>query len=234
MAEELRVSRNTVAKAYSELESLGIIELVPGTGYCLKEHHRALRAGVSRVQAAEGPDVRRTMPPRLHTAMTYSLLGFVLGAVYFAVVAIVGVTLVRTQLIRGETVAVLATVLLAILFWPLRSRIQDALDHVLFRKRHELPAALSGLKVDFLSQKDLDSFLERVLKRTEALVGTRPVLVRERSDVLAIVNNFPSLRSARQPVEAGAELLMPLFSHDEVLGVLRVSGQPGREHAPED
>jgi GntR family transcriptional regulator len=32
MAEELRVNRNTVAKAYTELESQGVIETIPGKG----------------------------------------------------------------------------------------------------------------------------------------------------------------------------------------------------------
>jgi GntR family transcriptional regulator len=36
LAEELRVNRNTVAKAYAELENQGIIETVPGKGCFLK------------------------------------------------------------------------------------------------------------------------------------------------------------------------------------------------------
>ena len=32
LAEELRVNRNTIAKAYSELESLGVVETQPGRG----------------------------------------------------------------------------------------------------------------------------------------------------------------------------------------------------------
>jgi len=39
LAEELRVNRNTVAKAYAELESQGIIETIPGKGCFLKENH---------------------------------------------------------------------------------------------------------------------------------------------------------------------------------------------------
>ena len=39
LAEELRVNRNTIAKAYAELESQGIIETVPGKGCFLKENH---------------------------------------------------------------------------------------------------------------------------------------------------------------------------------------------------
>ncbi len=39
LAEELRVNRNTVAKAYAELESQGVIETLPGKGCFLKENH---------------------------------------------------------------------------------------------------------------------------------------------------------------------------------------------------
>ena len=33
LAEELRVNRNTIAKAYAELESQGVIETLPGKGW---------------------------------------------------------------------------------------------------------------------------------------------------------------------------------------------------------
>jgi GntR family transcriptional regulator len=39
LAEELRVNRNTIAKAYAELESQGIIETLPGKGCFLKENN---------------------------------------------------------------------------------------------------------------------------------------------------------------------------------------------------
>ena len=39
LAEELRVNRNTIAKAYAELESQGVIETLPGKGCFLKENH---------------------------------------------------------------------------------------------------------------------------------------------------------------------------------------------------
>src|SRR5437762_4528492 len=48
LAEELRVNRNTVAKAYSELESLGVIETLPGRGCFLKENHSPFRKEVRR------------------------------------------------------------------------------------------------------------------------------------------------------------------------------------------
>jgi GntR family transcriptional regulator len=48
LAEELRVNRNTIAKAYSELESLGVIETLPGKGCFLKENQSPLRKEVRR------------------------------------------------------------------------------------------------------------------------------------------------------------------------------------------
>jgi GntR family transcriptional regulator len=46
LAEELRVNRNTIAKAYAELESHGIIETIPGKGCFLKENHSPFTKGV--------------------------------------------------------------------------------------------------------------------------------------------------------------------------------------------
>ena len=46
LAEELRVNRNTVAKAYAELESQGIIETVAGKGSFLAENHARLKKEV--------------------------------------------------------------------------------------------------------------------------------------------------------------------------------------------
>jgi GntR family transcriptional regulator len=39
LAEELRVNRNTVAKAYAELEGQGVIETVPGKGCFLSDNN---------------------------------------------------------------------------------------------------------------------------------------------------------------------------------------------------
>ncbi len=56
LAEELRVNRNTIAKAYTELESLGIIETQAGRGCFLRENHAALRKDVRRKLLTEEID----------------------------------------------------------------------------------------------------------------------------------------------------------------------------------
>ncbi len=56
LAEELRVNRNTVAKAYAELESQGIIETQAGRGCFLAANHSPFKKEVRRQLLAEAVD----------------------------------------------------------------------------------------------------------------------------------------------------------------------------------
>src|SRR6266478_2747766 len=48
LAEDLRLNRNTIAKAYTELESQGVIETIPGKGCFLKPNNSPLKKEVRR------------------------------------------------------------------------------------------------------------------------------------------------------------------------------------------
>ena len=56
LAEELRVNRNTIAKAYAELESQGVIETVAGKGCFVRQAGSPLRKDVRRKLVAERID----------------------------------------------------------------------------------------------------------------------------------------------------------------------------------
>lgn len=56
LAEELRVNRNTIAKAYTELESQGIIDTLPGKGCFLKANNSPLKKEVRRKLLVEEID----------------------------------------------------------------------------------------------------------------------------------------------------------------------------------
>src|SRR5262245_44301963 len=53
LAEQLRINRNTVAKAYTELEGQGVIETIAGRGCFLKENHSPFRKEVRLQMLAE-------------------------------------------------------------------------------------------------------------------------------------------------------------------------------------
>ena len=56
LAEELRINRNTVAKAYAELEAQGVIETLAGRGCFLKENNSPLKKQVRLKMLAEEID----------------------------------------------------------------------------------------------------------------------------------------------------------------------------------
>ena len=56
LAEELRVNRNTVAKAYTELETQGVIETLPGKGCFVRAGSSPFRKEVRRTLVADAMD----------------------------------------------------------------------------------------------------------------------------------------------------------------------------------
>ncbi len=56
LAEELRVNRNTIAKAYAELENQGLIETIAGKGCCVRVNGSPFRKEVRRKLLAETID----------------------------------------------------------------------------------------------------------------------------------------------------------------------------------
>src|SRR5215831_6039114 len=56
LAEELRINRNTIAKAYTELESQGVIETIPGRGCFIRPNNSPLKKEVRRKLLTEEID----------------------------------------------------------------------------------------------------------------------------------------------------------------------------------
>jgi GntR family transcriptional regulator len=56
LAEQLRINRNTIAKAYAELESQGVIETIPGKGCFLRENGSPFKREVRQQLLAEEID----------------------------------------------------------------------------------------------------------------------------------------------------------------------------------
>ncbi len=223
LAGELRVNRNAVAKAYAELEGLGLIEMRPGGGYFLKVNRQRFRKEVRPPPAAEIDRAMVQAPLLLCKILTYSLVASLLGALYLGMV------------VRGRVAAVLAVAVVAAFFLPLRSLAERVAHRIVFAKRFELPRVLRIIKAEGPFQPDLDSFTLCVAERAEAFLGTRPEVIRDRAQVLSLVQSFPALCSARAPASAGADLLMPVFSDGEVYAVLRLAPKStGAEYDAED
>lgn len=56
LAEELRINRNTVAKAYAELENQGVIETIAGKGCFVTQNHSPFKKAVRDKMLADDID----------------------------------------------------------------------------------------------------------------------------------------------------------------------------------
>ena len=70
LAEELRVNRNTVAKAYAELEHQGVIETIAGKGCFVRATHTPFRKEVRLDLLAEVVDAAIVQAHHLQIAKT--------------------------------------------------------------------------------------------------------------------------------------------------------------------
>jgi len=222
LAADLRVNRNSIAKAYAELEDMGLIDTIPDKGSFLRDSQTPLRKeGRRKLLMAEIDKTIVQAPQAVQKTLMYSLLTAVLAVVYLGLVLGVGVLIVRAGVVRGETVTVLSTVVLFALFMPLRNRVQSFVDRVVFAKRYEFLRTLESIKSERVAQPDLDSFMTRVVEMTGAALHGDVAVVRDYSEMLSMVDAHPSLRSSRAPVPSSGSLLVPVISDDEFVAVLK-------------
>lgn len=70
LAEELRVNRNTIAKAYAELENQGVIESLPGKGSFIRANHSPYKKEVRLKLLTEAVDAAVVQAHHLQVART--------------------------------------------------------------------------------------------------------------------------------------------------------------------
>ena len=223
LSRELRINRNAVVKAYAELEGLGLIEPQADGEYFLKERGREARKEVQRAELVPQADESTERgPAALEVALKYSLLALLVGGISLGLA------------ILGAGAAPILVVAAAGLL-PLRSLSGKVAHRVIFAKRYELPRVLRALKGEAAALPDLAAFMEQATQRTQMVLGARLELIEDRAAVASLVRSHPALGRARAPVGAGADLLMPVFSDEEVRGVLRLAPKDtGREYDVED
>lgn len=177
LAEELRVNRNAIAKAYIELERADVAESVAGGGYIIRDSRSPLAHDRRRrsLTALSAVDHAGSAPPLKNA---YSFLKRAIGRLFFA-------------------------------------------------KRSDLLEAFRTIKAQASLQSDLDGLASVATAKTGEVLGARVELINDYGELIALVGSFPALRSARSPVRAASELLMPVFSDNELAGVLQIGRKAG-------
>jgi PAS domain S-box-containing protein len=106
-------------------------------------------------------------------------LGFVLAVAVIAGLALltVGISDVLWEEPHTTVIALLSAILVVLVFTPLKTRIQEALDRLVYRERYGSRKALVRLSEDLNADLDLERTCERLLGGVGAALGLREMAI---------------------------------------------------------
>jgi PAS domain S-box-containing protein len=150
-----------------------------------------------------------------------------------ATAAIVGISLLAVALLEtfsaddephGAIIAVLCTLVVVLLFSPVKTRIQDVMDRLIYRERYGSRRALLRLSQELNADLDLRRLTERVLEGIQAALGVADAAVFLREEN----GDFVAFRS-----KGGVPELSRLPKDGGLLKQLAAGGPINAEAAPE-
>jgi len=170
--------------------AVGRKQLMGGPMLTAQEVLGALLAAIIPVSFAVGILKYRLMEIDLIIKRTvlYSMVTGIVVTLYFALVGGLGGLLVQLTPIKGGTVAVMATVLVAAAFLPIRNRIQNMVDRQFFRKRHDYPLILKTLQHEMTEAHSMKELPALVVESAQRALVVRAVafFVRDESGPLRV------------------------------------------------
>ena len=113
----------------------------------------------------------------IRKTVVYALLSGAIVVVYLAVVGILGTLLVRFAEVENQTTVIGATLVVAVVFVPIRNKLQSFAERTLFRHKYDYPAALRAIAADALAASDLGTFLGTAAEKTQQVLQNRAVVI---------------------------------------------------------
>jgi PAS domain S-box-containing protein len=161
-----------------------------------------------------------------------------------ATAAIVGICLLAVNLLEvtvagdepsGTIVALLSTLVVVLLFTPVKTRTQDVIDRLFYRERYQARKALIRLSQDLNADLDLSRMAERLLEGVGSALGVQSMAVFLPDDTgdFVVVRGHPATAAADR-LAAGGDLLRRLAGGEPVDAEAVAESLPevaAREHA---
>src|SRR5436305_8683991 len=124
----------------------------------------------------------------------YAMLSGMLIFLYLFLVGGLGSLLIRIAGVQDQTIVVASTLILALLFVPVRNRLQQLIDRNLFRQRYDYPQALRTISAETMTASDLGAFLQFTAEALQQALPTRGIAIflRRQNDFVAMAKvGFP-------------------------------------------
>lgn len=121
----------------------------------------------------------------IRKTVVYAILSGAIIVLYLVLVGGLGTLLVNVAGVQNQTMVILSTLVVALLFVPLRTKLQTLVDRNLFRHRYDYPEALRAIAHDALIASDLGEFLGSSAEKVQQALQNRAVVIfLERHDEL--------------------------------------------------
>ncbi len=114
--------------------------------------------------------------------VAYTILSGAIIFIYLVLVGGLGTVLVHVAGVRNQTMVIASTLVVALLFVPLRNKLQYLVDRNLFRQKYDYPAALRAIAAETLAATDIRSFLLFAAETLQQALQNRSVVIFERRD----------------------------------------------------
>ncbi|HEX2121468.1 MAG TPA: PP2C family protein-serine/threonine phosphatase, partial [Thermoanaerobaculia bacterium] len=111
----------------------------------------------------------------IRKTVVYAILSGAIIVVYLGLVGGLGTVLVNVAGVKNQTMVIASTLVVALLFVPLRNKLQTLVDRNLFRHKYDYPEALKAISAETLTANDLGEFLTSVAEKTQQALQNRSV-----------------------------------------------------------
>jgi serine phosphatase RsbU (regulator of sigma subunit) len=119
----------------------------------------------------------------IRKTVVYAILTGAILVFYVGVVGGVGSLLVSAAGVQNQTVIIAATLILGMLFIPLRNKLQTLVDRNLFRHKYDYPDALRAITLASRGATDTADFLATTAEKLQQALQSRAVVIfTERQD----------------------------------------------------
>lgn len=143
----------------------------------------------------------------IRKTVVYAILSGAIIVVYLGLVGGLGTILVNVAGVKNQTMVIASTLVVALLFVPLRNKLQTLVDRNLFRHKYDYPEALKAIAAETLTANDLGEFLTSVAEKTQQALQNR--------SVVAFISRHDEFVAAAKVGVA-----------DSLLGTLRIAREP--------
>jgi serine phosphatase RsbU (regulator of sigma subunit) len=114
--------------------------------------------------------------------VAYGILTGAIIIIYLVLVGGLGTLLVNVAGVRNQTMVIASTLVVALLFVPLRNKLQFLVDRNLFRQKYDYPQALKAIAGETLAATDLRAFFVFAAETLQQALQNRSVLMFERRE----------------------------------------------------